>query len=259
MFISLLSHPAYYRLALALKFLALYLGLPLLAVLAWDFSGLDRTVIAWYGGPQGFFWKDHYWLTEILHVGVRRVCVIIALYCVIAIWFPCGPWRAATRRQRVWLACNIWLCAIGIAALKSASLTSCPWDMAEFGAEGYYVWHFASQLSLDTSLGVGVSADGGPGRCFPSGHASSFFSFLPAFWVIYMHNARRAKQLLMTCCLLGLALSWVQVMRGAHYPSHLLWTMWLCWMAGTVTAPLLHPWRSLSATNHADAAVKITI
>jgi membrane-associated PAP2 superfamily phosphatase len=237
MFLSLLSHPANYRFTLVLRFLALCLGLPLVAVLLWDVSGFDRTVIAWYGSAQGFYWKDHYWLTEILHVGARRVCVALALYCVVAIWLPLGWWRLATQRQRVWLACNVWLCAIGIAALKSVSLTSCPWDLAEFGAKGMYVWHFASQLGV--SSGLGMSADGGPGRCFPSGHASSFFSFLPAFWLITIFNAQRAKRLLAFWCVAGLALSWIQVMRGAHYPSHLLWTMWLCWAAGTITAPLL--------------------
>ncbi len=256
MLITLFSHPLHYRLVLVLRFLVLCLGLPLLAVLLWDFSGLDRTVIAWYGSTQGFYWKDHYWLTEVLHVGVRRLCVLLALYCIVAIWLPLGPWRVTTQRQRVWLACNVWLCAIGIAALKSASLTSCPWDMAEFGAKGYYVWHFASQLGLDTNLGFSASADGGPGRCFPSGHASSFFSFLPAFWLMYMHNARRARQWVVAWCIIGLCLSWIQVMRGAHYPSHLLWTMWLCWAAGTVTAPLMYSWRSLTMAEPAVIALE---
>lgn len=247
MFLSLLSHPENYRFTLVLRFLVLCLGLPLVAVLLWDISGLDRTVIAWYGSAQGFYWKDNYWLTEIFHVGARRICVALALYCIVAIWLPLGWWRQASQRQRVWLACNVWLCAVGIAALKSASLTSCPWDLAEFGAKGLYVWHFASQLGIDASLGAGISADGGPGRCFPSGHASSFFSFLPAFWLITIYNARRAKRLLAVFCIAGLALSWVQVMRGAHYPSHLLWTMWLCWAAGTITAPLLRTAPSTTA------------
>ena len=219
----------------SLRWLALCLMVPLLAVLLLDASNMDLTVARWYGNSTGFAWKDHTLLVQVFHVGIRRVCVGIGLYCIVAIWLPLGPWRRCTRRQRVWLACNIWLCAVAVAAIKATSLTSCPWDLAEFGDKARYVWHFAPGLQWQS----GLSADGGPGRCFPSGHASSFFSFLPLFWLVRLYSARRAGQVLAALCVFGLAMSWVQVMRGAHFPSHLLWTMWLCWAVGTVTSPLL--------------------
>jgi membrane-associated PAP2 superfamily phosphatase len=224
--------------------LALCLLVPLIAVWLLDLTGFDLAVTRWYGTSAGFAWKDHVLLTQVFHVGIRRICVFIALYCIVAIWWPLGPWRWMTQRDRVWLACNIWLCATGVAALKSASLTSCPWDLAEFGDKAQYVWHFAPQLKWFS----GAIADGGPGKCFPSGHASSFFSFLPLVWVVQRYSHRRAWQALAALCVFGLTMSWVQVMRGAHYPSHLLWTMWLCWALGTVTSPLLQPRQSTAAS-----------
>lgn len=232
------------RQAPSIAYLAWCLLVPLLAVFLIDLTGIDLAVAHWYGNSAGFAWKDHALLTQVFHVGIRRVCVFIALYCILAIWLPLGPWRKLTRQDRVWLACNIWLCAIVVAAVKSASQTSCPWDLAEFGDKAQYVWHFSSQLKWQ----VGISVDGGPGKCFPSGHASSFFSFLPLVWVVHRYNTRPAWQTLAALCAFGLTMAWVQVMRGAHYPSHLLWTMWLCWALGTITSPWLQPRPTVSTT-----------
>jgi membrane-associated PAP2 superfamily phosphatase len=220
------------------RWLLLWLGLPLLGVVLWDITPADRVVAHWYGTAQGFALQDNYWLSHILHTRARQMGVFLGLACVLAIWWPVGPLaplRRCTRRERVWLACMVWVCAAGIATLKASSHTSCPSELQEFGGVARYVWHFAT------------GADGGPGRCFPSGHASTFFSFLPVFWVLRLHNARRAWQVLAAICVLGLALSWVQVVRGAHYPSHVLWTMWLCWAACTLASPWLAQ-RSPSAT-----------
>ena len=51
-------------------------------------------------------------------------------------------------------------------ALKHSSQTSCPWDLAAFGG--------LADLSL--ALGLGPR-DGGPGHCFPAGHASAGVRF----------------------------------------------------------------------------------
>jgi membrane-associated PAP2 superfamily phosphatase len=208
----------------------LWLGLPLLAVLLWDITPADQLVAHWYGTAQGFALQDNYWLSHILHTRARQLGVLLGLYCVLAIWWPVGPLRRCTLGERVWLACMVWVCAAGIALLKASSHTSCPSDLQDFGGTARYVWHFALSAS---------SSDGGPGRCFPSGHASTFFSFLPVFWVLRRHQARRAWQVLAALCVLGLALSWVQVLRGAHYPSHVLWTAWLCWAASALASPWL--------------------
>ena len=35
--------------------------------------------------------------------------------------------------------------------------------------------------------------------------------------------------------LAGLLLGLTQTVRGAHYPSHTLWTAWICWTTGWLT------------------------
>jgi membrane-associated PAP2 superfamily phosphatase len=42
--------------------------------------------------------------------------------------------------------------------------------------------------------------------------------------------------------LLGIVYGLGQMLRGAHYPSHMLWTGWICW-AVTAAAASFGPWR----------------
>jgi membrane-associated PAP2 superfamily phosphatase len=38
-------------------------------------------------------------------------------------------------------------------------------------------------------------------------------------------------------CVIGFVLGVTQLLRGAHFPSHSLWTAWICW---TLSALLWH-------------------
>ncbi|MBU0784189.1 MAG: phosphatase PAP2 family protein [Gammaproteobacteria bacterium] len=73
------------------------------------------------------------------------------------------------------------------------------------------------------------SANTGPGKCFPSGHASTVF-----MWIVLLYSPlpwltnRRSRM----CILLfsaGLLAGGVQVIKGAHFLSHILATAWNCW------------------------------
>jgi membrane-associated PAP2 superfamily phosphatase len=90
--------------------------------------------------------------------------------------------------------------------------------LAEFGGAARHLSHWR--------WGV---ADGGPGHCFPSGHAVSAFAFFGLYFLWRGHDAGRARILLWAVLGVGLLFGSAQLVRGAHYPSHTLWTAWLCW------------------------------
>jgi membrane-associated PAP2 superfamily phosphatase len=110
-------------------------------------------------------------------------------------------------------------------AIKRVSLSSCPYELAEFGGLAQYVSHWR--------WGV---ADGGPGHCFPSGHAVSAFGFFGLYFMWRWQAPRRARAMLVAVLLTGLLFGAAQLARGAHYPSHTLWTAWLCWLLCAVAA-----------------------
>ena len=101
--------------------------------------------------------------------------------------------------------------------LKVFSLTSCPWSLAEFGGSATHVSHWL----------IG-QADGGPGRCFPGGHATAAFCFLPGYFILRPVARGAARRWLWATLAAGAVLTMVQVVRGAHYVSHSLWTGWCC-------------------------------
>lgn len=200
----------------------------LAAVLLWDVSGLDLWAMQMWGTAEGFPLRSHPWMSRWLHDRAQQSAVLVYLLLWVLVWLPLGPWRALTRRERLASALAVTCSVVSISLLKHFSLTSCPWDLQLFGGMADYVSHWA--------WGV---ADRGGGKCFPSGHASSAFGFLAASLPFLLSNAsllqRHGRRLLALTVLIGLVFGLTQTVRGAHYPSHTLWTAWICWTVGLVT------------------------
>ena len=195
----------------------------LVLLLLWDLSGLDRAAMHLVGDAHGFAWRDHVLTSQLAHGGGRVLGWLVLGLLVVNVWRPL--WAGPSRAERVrWLAVTL-LCVAVVPALKQFSHTSCPWDLAEFGGWARYVSHW--QLQLD---------DGGPGRCFPSGHATVAFAFFSGWFVLRHHRPRLARRWLAGVLGLGLLFGLTQYLRGAHHPSHTLWTAWVCW---TLNAALL--------------------
>lgn len=202
------------------KWLGLWSGVPVLlgVVLAWDASGLDLALARWMAQGHAFAWRDDWVGAVLLHGGMRQVAFAVAAWLVVGVWFPTGVLRRVSRAGRLqWLA-SILLSVTLVNLLKHSSLTSCPWDLAEFGGTANYLTHWA--------WGRG---DGGPGHCFPAGHASAGFSFLGGYFAFKPVASRAAWACLATALVAGFALGVSQQLRGAHFMSHTLWTAWLCW------------------------------
>jgi membrane-associated PAP2 superfamily phosphatase len=174
-----------------------------------------------FAGSNGFPWREHWLAARVLHDG-GRVAGWLALAAAMLR-------RDVPAPQRLWWLGTTLSCAMAIHLLKHASATSCPWSLAEFGGVAAYVSHWQWGLS-----------DGGSGQCFPSGHAASALALLPGLYVLRGKAARRWLLLVLTgAVLFGAA----QLVRGAHFASHTLWTAWVCW---AVTA----------ASHHACAAAR---
>lgn len=203
----------------------------LLALMAWDALGLDLPLARAFGSAQGFAWREHWLTSSVMHGGVRNAAWVLFAALVVGIRFPLPMLRTLSRRERWWWLGTTLLCIALIPLLKRASWTSCPWSLAEFGGgSARYVPHWL--------LG---QRDGGPGGCFPSGHASTAFGFLAGWYVLRRTAPGLARAWLVATVASGLTLGWVQMMRGAHYASHTLWTAWICW---AITMSSYHVFRS---------------
>lgn len=199
--------------------------LALLAVcLVWDSTGWDLPLAQRFGGPAGFPLRDSWWLSEVLHAGMRNFAwAVTCMLCALVIW-PVGPFRRLPFNRRFQLAIGGVIASATVAIIKSGSHTSCPYDLSAFGGLAQYRSHW---------LGW-TSSDGGGGRCFPAGHASVGFAFVTGWFALRRDLPAMARAWLALAVVAGFGLGFVQQIRGAHFMSHTLWTGWVCWTVGWV-------------------------
>ncbi|MEY4412869.1 MAG: hypothetical protein RIQ53_162 [Pseudomonadota bacterium] len=217
--------------------------LSLLAIGAWELSRLDLRVSALFATAQGFALRDQWWLSVVLHDGVRQVSLAMLVAALplalraarplaVPVAVDVGLWaalRALPRRLRLgWWGVTLAL-ALLIPGLKRLSHTSCPWDLQAWGGRLAWVPHW--QLGL---------RDGGPGHCFPSGHAVSAAAWFTLYFLLRgLHPAATGRRMLIGVLLAVAVSGLVQVLRGAHFVSHVLWSAWLCWAVCVVADRVL--------------------
>ena len=202
----------------------------LVLIVAWDATALDMTVARLFGTGNGFKLHDA-WLAVLVYDGSRWVGMALLALTVLNAVRPIGPWRTVEKPERLLCLAVTLVCLGMIAALKRVSQTSCPLDLQEFGGRAHYVCYWLAGI-----------ADGGPGHCFPSGHASLAFSFLAMAFALRRSEPRLARRLQFAVCLFGATVGLAQIARGAHFLSHVLWTAWLCW-AMTAASYNFFSWR----------------
>lgn len=195
--------------------------LALAAVLAWDLSGLDLALTRLWGTAGGFPWRDHVLTATVLHEGGRWLAGLALAVLAWDAWRPLRP--GPTRAQRAATLAFVVATMVLVPLHKRISLTSCPWSLREFGGVAEHVSHWLPGV-----------ADGGPGGCFPSGHAVTAFGFFALYFLWRGHRPALARAVLAAVLILGVLFAGAQLARGAHYLSHSLWSAWLCWALAAV-------------------------
>lgn len=171
-----------------------------------------------------FPWRDTWFASVFVHHWVKVLLIFAGLLCIAILlgdlsrrFHQRGPaLDLETRRKLTVVVLSSLLVPLTITVLKAISHPHCPWDIDRYGG-------FAPHLALFDALPAGVKA----GHCFPAGHASSGL-WLAAFAVFFLPRwPWRAAAVFVAGLLPGLALGWVQQMRGAHFLSHTLASAWL--------------------------------
>lgn len=206
-------------------------GVLLAAILLWDMSGLDLPMARLAGSHDGFSLRDHGLFEFLMHRVPPLLSWALVTGVLLASRWPVGFLCRLTHGERLQLAVMALASVSVTSILKSMSHTSCPWDLNEFGGVARYVSHL--------SWGV---RDGGPGHCFPAGHASAALAYVGGWFVLRRALPGVATVWLTTAILLGLVLGLGQQWRGAHYMSHTLWTGWLCWTTGFAVDMVTRCW-----------------
>ncbi len=181
---------------------------------------LDKAIADHFYELQGdtWLWKDA-WLTEnLLHKGGRTLSISLAIFvlgALIASWCY-SPWERL-RKPLGYLVLALLGGSLLVSTLKASLAISCPWEFAIYGGHLPYT-NVVQQL---------IQRDGE--GCFPAGHASAGYSWVALyFFGLYFQSPLRWLGLA-GALLAGLVFGIAQQIRGAHFISHDLWTLAICW------------------------------
>lgn len=199
-------------------------GLILSALLLNQFFAVNGAVDHWFIQPWvasdgSFPYRENWWLTTIAHNWVKYFILGIVLIYIIQF---VGSFFIHRWQNQRWVSAYVllaMLCSSSLVGiLKSMSEHACPWSLAQPSSDGI-MW-----LSHTFSLG----------KCFPGGHSSAGFGLLALFFAYHLQAPKKAWLYLLAALVLGSGMGWTQMMRGAHFLSHNLWTLWFTWLVNVL-------------------------
>lgn len=196
--------------------LSLVMGALLLEVTGIDLEFMDALYAV--GGGKWVL-RDAWWTKVFLHEGgqnVIKLSAVLAGLVWIASW---GQRRLAPyRRVSGYLCLMVVLSAVVAGIGKKTTHIACPWDLTRYGGTLPYVKLFEARPQ-------GVR----PGRCFPGGHASGGFALFGLYFVARAQGWKCPNAWLGFGFAVGTVFALTQWLRGAHFPSHDVWTAAGCW------------------------------
>jgi membrane-associated PAP2 superfamily phosphatase len=167
-----------------------------LIVLVFGVGGADARLAGLAFDPvQGRFPLKDAWLLAVAgHEWLK--------WAALGAWLGCLAAREPFRRGALYMLAIVAITEL----LKSASPWSCPWDLPQYGG---------SQPET--------------GKCLPAAHPLTGFAFFGLYPALRDARPRAARAALAAAWIVGLAAGAIQMARGAHFASHVLWTAWVAW------------------------------
>lgn len=175
--------------------------------------------------------KNNVFLEIVMHQGLKNLMVFVSLTMIglwmlgLKNWLPSTTslnkaiWIRTHHHQFLWVFVAMLIATSTISIFKHFSEHACPWSLLIYGGT-------QPLIPLFGRLPVGAEA----GHCFPGGHASGGFALMAFYFGFRDTLPKLAKTGLLIGLIFGLLMGYAQMMRGAHFMSHNLWTAWIVWM-----------------------------
>jgi membrane-associated PAP2 superfamily phosphatase len=173
-----------------------------------------------------YAWEGHAWTLrnaevtqQVIHL-LGRDLSAMAWLAALAAWLVAlgRASLASLRKPLLYLLVATALSTLLVAWIKSWSNMDCPWDLARYGGTRPYVGLFAPRPE---GLGRGM--------CFPAGHAGAGYTWLASYFFLLATRPRLRWVGLVIGLGTGLLFGISQQLRGAHFLSHDLATIAICW------------------------------
>ncbi len=184
---------------------------------------VDLAVARWFYDDtvRAFPLANHWLLKDVLHDAARIASAVGALTLLAmaaAAWAAVDSRWHRYRGELLFASTAALAAAATVGALKHFSAHACPWDLAAFGGTALYHPLFGARVAAAPVNG-----------CFPAAHPLSGYAWLAAGFSLYPLAPRLTRRWWGATFALGTLFGAVQVARGAHFPSHVLWCAWVAW------------------------------
>lgn len=185
-----------------------------------ELGGIDMRVADYFYALEGGQWAlKEAWITStLIHKIGKYLSLLIALGILIALIQSYLTQKLKSyRRELTYLLCAAGGGSALVSIIKSISHVSCAWDFSRYGGEHEYATVFTELINQSG------------GDCFPAGHASGGYAWVACYFLGLHLQSRLRWAGLAFAVSVGLIFGFSQQLRGAHFISHDLWTVGICW------------------------------
>ncbi|PJJ97255.1 hypothetical protein CO641_09600 [Lysobacteraceae bacterium NML91-0213] len=174
--------------------------------------------------------RDAWWTSTLLHVWARHASILAWVgACAVLAGGIRGRMPRERQRALAYLLVAVAGSALLAGAIKKVSGVDCPWALVAYGGSRTPTPWFA-----------------GEGACFPAGHAAGGYAWVASYFALQRVAPRWRHWGLCAGLLAGTVFGVTQQLRGAHFLSHDVWALALCW-TWSATLARLWLWRELPA------------
>jgi membrane-associated PAP2 superfamily phosphatase len=165
-------------------------------------------------------YRDAWLANEVMHVWGRRFFALVGL--IQGVLLAASFFVERLRPWRRLMVCTLVAMGSGpmlIGFLKSHTHIAAPWDLRIFGGQ-------SPLIRLFQAVPAGLPI----GHAFPAGHASGGFMLMTLYFTLRYVRPRLRLAGLGLGLVLGFAFGIAQQARGAHFLSHDLISLAICWV-----------------------------
>jgi membrane-associated PAP2 superfamily phosphatase len=175
----------------------------------------DETLAAQFFDGTNWPYKDNWWLVQVIHNAGHKAALIA--FAALFIYWLAGKIKRTPPKGIAYALVAISISIVAINLCKQFLHYPCPWQAANSLGE-FIPYQWRPQAA----------------GCFPSGHASSGYAWLCFYYVALLYYPARRFLIIAPAMFVGLVFGIAQQYRGAHFISHDLMCVYLCWMVASV-------------------------
>ncbi len=189
------------------------------------YFAIDFVVANWIYAPSGSWLYQDSWVTNTLMHRFGKYALIL-LYLLFVLKFfvrDKSKENAFQRYGKIVLLLSLVVGTFLVSVLKHVLEVDCPWDLEQYGGNKpfFQVFHYAKAY-LPSS------------HCFPSGHASTAFTWFSLYFYCSIYYPKKRLYVLAAVLFLGFGFGFGQQLRGAHFISHDFWSLLVCFLCNAI-------------------------